>query len=90
LVYSGQETSVEGAVVDLTLQLFLLDTKPDTLHGGTHCLARNWMWDEDSALTLTLAGDGGMNTDYDKAVFDNFATPGALSSSRSCRPLAST
>jgi long-chain fatty acid transport protein len=39
--------------------------------------ARNWMWDEDSAITLTLAGNGGMNTDYDKAVFENFAPPGA-------------
>jgi long-chain fatty acid transport protein len=35
--------------------------------------ARNWMWDEDSAITLTLAGNGGMNTDYDTAVFKNFA-----------------
>lgn len=38
--------------------------------------ARNWMLDQDSALTLTLAGNGGMNTDYDVAVFENFAAPG--------------
>jgi long-chain fatty acid transport protein len=39
--------------------------------------ARNWMLDEDSAITLTLAGNGGMNTDYDVAIFKNFTPPNA-------------
>lgn len=39
--------------------------------------ARNWKLDNDSALTLTLAGNGGMNTDYRTAVFENFTPPGA-------------
>ncbi|AGA32848.1 putative facilitator of salicylate uptake [Thioalkalivibrio nitratireducens DSM 14787] len=39
--------------------------------------ARNWVLDEDSSLTLSLAGNGGMNTDYKTAVFENFAPPDA-------------
>jgi hypothetical protein len=34
--------------------------------------ARNWMLDEDSAITLTLAGNGGMNTDYDVGYLRKF------------------
>jgi long-chain fatty acid transport protein len=48
--------------------------------------ARNWMLDEDSAITLTLAGNGGMNTDYDKAVFENFTPPGAPEFFRATSP----
>lgn len=39
--------------------------------------ARNWMLDDHSSFTLTLAGNGGMNTDYRQAVFENFTPPGA-------------
>ena len=35
----------------------------------------NWRLDDKSALALTLAGSGGMNTEYDSAVFKNFAAP---------------
>jgi long-chain fatty acid transport protein len=39
--------------------------------------ARNWMLDDESSVSLTVAGNGGMNTDYGKAVFANFTPPGA-------------
>jgi long-chain fatty acid transport protein len=39
--------------------------------------ARNWMLDENSSVALSIAGNGGMNTDYDQKVFENFAPPGA-------------
>lgn len=39
--------------------------------------ARNWMLDENSSVALSVAGNGGMNTDYDQKVFENFAPPGA-------------
>lgn len=48
--------------------------------------ARNWMLDDDSALTLTLAGNGGMNSDYRTAVFENFAPPGAPAQFQASKP----
>lgn len=38
-------------------------------------LGMNWRLDDQSSLALTLAGSGGMNTEYDNAVFKNFAAP---------------
>lgn len=35
----------------------------------------NRMLDERSSISLTLGGNGGMNTDYDGAVFKNFSNP---------------
>ena len=35
----------------------------------------NWRLDDQSALALTLAGSGGMNTEYHDPVFANFAAP---------------
>ena len=35
----------------------------------------NWRLDDQSALALTLAGSGGMNTEYSEQVFKNFAAP---------------
>lgn len=48
--------------------------------------ARNWMLDENSSFTLTLAGNGGMNTDYDQAVFENFTPPDAPEQFRATAP----
>jgi long-chain fatty acid transport protein len=33
------------------------------------------MLDESSSISLTIGGNGGMNTDYDGAIFKNFANP---------------
>ena len=38
-------------------------------------LGMNWRLDDKSALALTMAGSGGMNTEYDDPVFANFAPP---------------
>ncbi|MFZ0255874.1 MAG: outer membrane protein transport protein [Gammaproteobacteria bacterium] len=36
-------------------------------------LGLSWMLDDKSALAVTLAGQGGMNTEYPTATFENFA-----------------
>lgn len=41
----------------------------------------NYMLDADSAISITLGGNGGMNTDYDGAVFANFNNAGGSASS---------
>jgi len=38
-------------------------------------LGMNWTLTDHSALALTLAGSGGMNTEYSDPVFKNFAAP---------------
>ncbi len=48
--------------------------------------ARNWKLDENSAITLSLAGNGGMNTDFGKAVFENFAPPDAPAQFQASKP----
>ncbi len=35
----------------------------------------NWRLDDRSALAFTLVANGGLNTDYDEAVFQNFGPP---------------
>ncbi|MCK5877730.1 MAG: outer membrane protein transport protein [Candidatus Marithrix sp.] len=37
--------------------------------------AYNYMLDNDSSLGVAVGGNGGMNTEYDRAVFQNFGNP---------------
>ena len=42
--------------------------------------AYNRMLDDKSSIGIAIGGNGGMNTEYDSAVFRNFAPPGVTSS----------
>ncbi|MCP5418444.1 MAG: outer membrane protein transport protein [Chromatiaceae bacterium] len=42
--------------------------------------AYNRMLDDKSSIGIAIGGNGGMNTEYDAAVFRNFAAPGVTSS----------
>lgn len=43
-------------------------------------LGYNRMLDSETSLGISIGGNGGMNTEYDAAVFGNFAPPGMTSS----------
>lgn len=48
--------------------------------------AYNRMLDDNSSVALTLAGNGGMNTHYRQAVFENFTPPNAPESMQATAP----
>lgn len=43
--------------------------------------ARNWMLDSSSSLGLSIGANGGMNTEYDSAIFSAVNNPGGTASS---------
>ena len=66
---------------------------PPSIPTGTYESANDWfliphfgynyMLDENSAIGITIGGNGGMNTEYSGAIFTNFRTPNVPSSQAS-------
>lgn len=63
---AAQPPSIPPGTFDSSNDLFLIP------HIGA-----NWMLDEQSSIGLSIGGNGGMNTEYQARVFQNFTRPGS-------------